>query len=350
MSMTGLLWRNDRCVRYINQAAIQIIMKGKIVYCLIYAVSKEVKKAKDEIVKPVKSSPNYEEYFPRFKVLENAVVQEVKGRKITFDLKTFSDTNLIVEAETEFDLKTTQGILDIKNLMYQESKKIASKYGPSPFFEEYMFFVVNDFNNVDSYVDENKDKIASLLKDEPIELVRKEIEDTISNNIKYGKEDIAIIEWDGAFLLDKKGDFKDIISIIELANIQLLNLRILDNKLQDEITRLKDNVGAGGILSLFRLSNFMKDIIKRRTQSTIEFGNIDNSIKLYGDWYSAKLYDLASRKFYLEKWKTDVEKKLSVLKDLYEMVAHSLTEKYNLFLEFTITVLILFEIGMAFFR
>ena len=325
-------------------------MNGKIIYSLIYEIRKGVDAGKDEIIKPLRSSPNYEEYFPKFKVLENAFIQEVKGKRITFDLKIFNETNLIVEAETEFDAKNPQAILLLKNTLHEECKKIAQKYEPSTFFEEYMFFVVKDYRNVEQYIKGNKQWIAGLLKDESIELVKKEIEDTMSYSIKYGKEDITIIDWDGAFILEKHDDVKEIISILELANIQLLNLRILDNKLQEEIASLKAQVGSGTVLSLFKLSHYMKDIIKTRAQNTIEFGNIDNAIKLYGDWYSAKLYDQASKKLYLEKWKNDVEKKLSILKDLYEMVSTSLTEKYNLYLEFTITILIIFELAMAFIK
>jgi hypothetical protein len=324
-------------------------MKGTIIYALITAISREVKKGKDEVIKPTKSSPNYEEYFPKFKVLENALVQEVKGRKIVFDLKMFNDSNLIVEAETSFNIKDTKSFIELKQTLFEESKKLASEYGPSPFFEEYIFFLVKDANGpVEKYVEKNKEEIAAILKDEPIQLEKKEIDNTIASNIRYVKEDIAIIDWDGAFLLDAKGDFKEAIALLELANIQLVNLRILDNRLQEKISTLKRQLEPGDIKSFLRLSPYMKEIIKSRSQSIMELENIDNALKLYGDWYSAKVYDLAGKKFYLEKWKNTVEKKLNVLKDLYEMVSHIMTERYNLWLEFTIVILIVFEIAMAF--
>ena len=324
-------------------------MKGTILYTLIYSIGKDVMRATDEIIKPVRSSPNYEEYFPKFKVLENAVVQEIKGRKIIFDLKTFNATNLIVEAETTFNLKDTGSLLELKNTLFEECRKLAKEYAPSVFFEEYIFFLVSDYDkDIDAYVKRNSHQIAGVLKDEPLALVEKEVSDTIGNHIKYGQRDIAIIDWDGAFLIDGKGEFKDMIAVLELANIQLLNLRILDNKLQDQIAALKKQIEPGDLSSFFKLGPYMKEIIKIRTQSALELENIDNSIKLYGDWYSGKLYDLAGKKFYLEKWKGTVEKKLNVLKDLFEMVTHIMTERYNLILEFSIAVMIIFEIIIAF--
>jgi len=318
-------------------------MRATIVHSLIYAIPQELKRAKAEIIKPVKSSPNYEEYFPKFKILENAVVKEISGRKVTFNLKGFED-NLIIEAETDFDIKSAQSILEFKDMLFEESKKIAKKYNPSTFFEEYSFYLKKDYENAQSYITANKHIIAALLRDEKSGLTPKEITATLSNKITYGMEDLTVIDWDGAFLFDKEGEFKDSISIIELANVQLLNLRILDSSLQEDITKLKTQFGHGAILSFFTLPRFMREIIKVRVQSVVELDSIDNSLKLYGDWYSARIYDMSARKLYLQKWRSNVENKLNVLKDLYDMVAQRLAENYNLLLELTIVLLIVLEI------
>lgn len=318
-------------------------MRATIVHTLIYSIPKEIGRAKPEIVKPARSSPNYEEYFPVFRILEQAVTKEIAGKKVSFTLKVFED-NLIVEAETEFDFKTAQAILDFKEPLSEYSKKLAKRYKPSSFFEEYTFYLKKDYDNAQGYINANKHIIAALLKDEKSGLTQKEIESTLLNRITYGKEDLTIIEWDGALLFDKEGEFKDTISIIELANVQLLNLRLLDNSLQDDIGKLKDQLEPGGLLSFLRLSKFMKDIVKVRIQSVIELDSIDNSLKLYGDWYSARIYDMAAKKLYLQRWRTNVENKLNVLKDIYEMIAHRMAENYNLLLELTIVILIVLEI------
>jgi hypothetical protein len=324
-------------------------MKGTIIYTLIYAISKDVRVAKDEVVKPVRSAPIYEEYFPRFRVVKEGVVQEIKGRKILFDIKTFGDANLLVEAEVPFNLRDTHGLLELKSTLFEECKKLAKEFNPSQFFEEYLFFTVkDDEGTVERYLAKNGEHIAAILKDEPIKLVQKEIDDTIASNIRYGREDVTVVDWDGAFLLDSSGEFKETMAVLELANIQLLNLRILDSKLAEKVATLKRQLEPGTIASFLKLSPYMKDIIKIRSQSVLELENIDNALKLYGDWYSGKLYDLAGKKLHLDRWKSTVNSKLEVLKDLYEMTSHILTERYNLWLEFSIVVLIVFELVVAF--
>ena len=98
------------------------------------------------------------------------------------------------------------------------------------------------------------------------------------------------------------------------------------------------------------MSNSLNYIIRFRTKSLLEFDAIENSIKLYGDWYSAKVYNMAGKKLYIEKWKTIVENKLNTIRELYTMIAQQTTEYYNVLLEFTIVLLIIFEIALAFFK
>lgn len=189
-----------------------------------------------------------------------------------------------------------------------------------------------------------------MLKDETIKLAQKEIDDTLSTNIRYGRQDITIVDWDGAFLIDASGEFKETIAVLELANIQLLNFRILDKKLAEQIDQLKQQGEPLDLGSFFRISPFMKNVIKIRSQSVLELETIESALKLYGDWYSGKLYDLASKKFHLNTWRAQVDAKLQVLGDLYEMVEHVMTERFNLILEFLIVLLIVIEIVLAFVR
>ncbi len=324
---------------------------GLIVYTLIYSISKEVKEAKDEVVKPVRSAPLYEENFLRFKVVRDTIIREVSGRRIIFDLKIFEDSNLIIEAQTPFDLKSAGNVSNLKNTLFEECKNLANEFNPSAFFEEYIFFCIKDYEGtIDSYLSEHGETIAAMLKDESIKLAQKEIDDTLATNIRYGRQDITIVDWDGAFLIDASGEFKETIAVLELANIQLLNFRILDKKLAEEIDMLKRHREPLGLGGFFRISPFMKNVIRIRSQNVLELETIESALKLYGDWYSGKLFDLASKKFHLNTWRSQVDAKLQVLGDLYEMVQHVMTERFNLILEFLIVVLIVLEIVLAFAR
>ena len=325
-------------------------MDGTIIYTLFYSISKVVRVAKDEVIRPVRSAPLYEENFLRFKVIRDPVMHEVNGRRIVFDLKIFENSNLIIEAQIPLDPNVAGNIPLLKSMLFEECRKLAQEFDPSAFFEEYIFFCIKNYNGtIDSYLSEHGEQIAGMLKDESIQLAQKEIDDTLASNIRYGRNDITIVDWDGAFLIDDSGEFKETIALLELANIQLLNFRILDKKLAEKIDMLKQH-SEPDLGSFFRISPFMKNIIRIRSQSVLELQNIESTITLYGDWYSGKLYELANKKFHLSAWREQVEAKLQVLGDLYEMVEHVMTERFNLILEFLIVILIVLEILMALLR
>lgn len=326
-------------------------IKGIVIYTLIYSISKEVKEAKDEIVKPVRSAPPYQQNFLRFKIIGDVTIREVGGQRIAFDLKIFEDSNLVIEAQITFDLRDASSISDLshlKDLLFEECKSLAQEFSPSAFYEDYIFFCVKDYDGtVDSYLSEHGEIIAAMLKDESIKLAQREIDATLATNIRYGRQDLAIVDWDGAFLMDASGEFKESIAVLEMANIQLLNFRILDRKLAEKINLFKRHRDPVDFGSFFRISPFMKNVIQIRSQSVLEFETTESTLKLYGDWYSGKLYDLASKKFHLNTWRAQVNAKLQVLGDLYEMVENVMTERFNLILEFLIVVLIVLELGLA---
>ena len=64
-----------------------------------------------------------------------------------------------------------------------------------------------------------------------------EVQATLSSYLKYGKNDITIVDWDGAFIFDSAGDFESNIELFEIANLQLLKLRILDNDLDERLEK-----------------------------------------------------------------------------------------------------------------
>ncbi len=322
-------------------------MKGTVIFTLITTIAKEVQQTEQEIVVPTKSLPSYEEYFPRFKKIITPFEEIINNRKVTFILKTFDDENLIVEAITEFDEQKISKIHELKLLLFQRSKELIKPLNPALFFEEYTFFLVDQYDKIDTYIKKNAENIASLLKDETAVLTKKEIDETIASQIQYAQNDVNIIEWDGAFLLDKEKEFKDTIAILELANIQLLKLRILDNKLQDELLKIKEMSKNTSFFQVFSMRKSLNYIIRMRTKSLLELDTIENTLKLYGDWYSAKIYNIAGKKLYTEKWKNIVEKKLDTVRELYTMISQRTTEFYNILLEFTIVLLIVFEIVLA---
>ncbi|MBF0170831.1 MAG: hypothetical protein HQK87_07065, partial [Nitrospinae bacterium] len=164
--------------------------------------------------------------------------------------------------------------------------------------------------------------------------------------LAYAEDDLAILDWDGGVILSREGAFDDDVAIVELANIQLLSLRTLDAALSRQFDRFRSG-GLEGATSVWRLSRTLRSVVGARAQSLLELDAIGDTMKLYGDWYDARLYALAARKLSVDKWRATVEGKLSTLEKMFEMVATRQGELYNIILEVTIVLLIVLEIVLA---
>ena len=169
--------------------------------------------------------------------------------------------------------------------------------------------------------------IASLLKSERQELDPKEVQYTLQAQIQYAKNDLAIIDWDGAFLFDPEGDIESEVELLTLANLQLLRHRILDRQLDVRLARMSEMVHqpVHGKL-VFRSKEITQDlveIIRHRMSSISELQRLERDIKLIGDWYSARLYALATTKFKLEEWRQSILSKLDFLEDMYSIVVEN---------------------------
>jgi hypothetical protein len=173
-----------------------------------------------------------------------------------------------------------------------------------------------------------------------------------SSYLKYAKHDITVVDWDGAFIFDSGRDFDGNIELFQIANLQLLKSRMLDDELDDRLEKTLKLLQAPKRLSIIRsgeMRRVLKEIIAIRTQSILESEAMERNIKLIGDWYSAKLYSLISKKFHLETWKTEIKEKLDTLEDISTMATENLSVSYRATIEFIILagwfVLLLLYVG-----
>lgn len=318
-------------------------MRGDIVHTIITMAGPGEADSPRIVVRPTKSSPGYEEYYPSYKVRECIASVGGVSRPASAVVKTFRGEFLIVEVRAAFAAETAEPAQSLKGEMNEAALKIALRHGGLSISEEYTFFCVIDYDDYEDFVEQNRLMIAQLLKDETASLTGAEIENTLASSLRYDRDDLTVIEWDGALLLDKGGQFEDNITLIELANIQLVSLRALDARLTAEIDRFR-RMGAAQAPNMMRLSRFLKSIISVRTQSLLDLDSIDNSIKLYGEWYDAKVYSLAAGKLHIGQWRGAVDGKLEVLEKMFEMVSARQGETYNVILEISIVLLIVLEI------
>ena len=297
--------------------------------------------------KSSKSSPGYEEYYPAFTIAESPrelIFPGPMGQvKAESTVKLFRGESMIVEICAPFNIDSAQNAIELKNSLHQQARLIAEPYGPLDLSEEYTFFTIEGVEDQEEFLAGHRLMVAQLVKDESAVLAQSEIDDALAGQLRYDVDDLAVVGWDGAVLMDKGGEFDDIIALVELANIQLLSLRALDARLTAEVKRFRQMQAKRAPEIIFQ-SRTLRSIIHVRTSGLFELEAIDNSIRLYGDWYAARIYALAERKLYLTKWRGAVEEKLAMLEKIFAMASHRQGEMYNITLETLIVLLIVVEI------
>lgn len=303
--------------------------------------------------KTLKSGPSYPDVIPKQKVIK-VEKRRVDRVEVGFIVKAYLPDVVVVEASLNMDDILSDTTLELKRSLINVCRNILGEFGCDPKFdEEYSVYCISDYSgDPEECLSVYGDKIAAFLKNERIALDEEEVKATLSTYLKYGKDDITIVDWDGAFIFDASGDFESNIELFEIANLQLLKSRILDYDLDERLEKTLHLMGVSKrlpIISSREVRRVVKEIIEIRTQSILESEAVERNIKLIGDWYSAKLYSLISKKFHLESWKAEIKEKLDTLEDIYTMATENFSVSYRATLEFVILggwfVLLLLYVG-----
>jgi len=255
----------------------------------------------------------------------------IGGKEVTFHLRGYQPDVLLIQTTIEVEnIFHKEGVFALERQSYKHSYRILKEYGGDTLFsEEYSVFAVSNYQGDPDQFLKHKDVIVSLLKSEILDLDPQEVQYTLGSKIKYGNNDLSIIDWDGAFLFDPNGDIEEDLELLTLANLQLLRHRILDHQLDDRLTRMAElvhNIPVSGMqLRGKELAQKMKETMEIRMGSISELQRLERDIKLIGDWYSARFYELAAAKFKIEEWRKTIRSKLESLEDTYSLVIGNFT-------------------------
>ncbi len=196
--------------------------------------------------------------------------------------------------------------------------------------------------------------IARLLRLETKKLSDYQKDDILRTATGYYGQDLIVIDSEASFVYDQ--EYEETIEFFELALIQQLELQYFDRLLYRHLNTIYAEgafripikayiplVGRALDLPISRLARLKVDI-------TVITEQLENSIKLVGDAYYSNLYSMLGNRLGLPGWKESVQKKMSIIDDLYSHHQAHLDGFHSEMLEIIIIILIALEAYAAFVR
>lgn len=220
--------------------------------------------------------------------------------------------------------------------------------------EDYIVFAVTGLDRratAEDLIATRSEEIALLLRGERQALSRQEQEEIIRNRLSYLADDLVIPTWNAAFVYDTEAGAQAALEIFEFANSQLLEFRYYDERLDVELGRIYSDLqrqrwldsiaGRRYIRAAHQLHALFIDV-NEITDKT------ENALKMVGDIYAARLFNLTAARFGLARWKESVQDKLKTLDDIYRFAVEQVAISRGHLLELTIILILVLELVLFF--
>lgn len=188
--------------------------------------------------------------------------------------------------------------------------------------------------------------IASLLRLELNPLSFYQQDTILRSRTGYYGDELIVIDSGGSFVYDDK--CYDSMELFEFVTIQMLELqyfdRLLDRRLHSFYTDHIDAPKSANPLAIGELAQLRVDI-------SVITERLENSIRMSGDEYYTDIYERLVKKLSIDRWREAVQRKLDIIRDLYEVRQTSQDLVFHKRYTLVIVWLIAFEsiIGLAHF-
>ena len=187
--------------------------------------------------------------------------------------------------------------------------------------------------------------LASLLNLEPEPLSREGIAESLRLRISYSPNDLFVCEWAAAVLVDT--DCDETLQIIEFANVQLLEFRYIDRRLDQRIEsayRLIYPLARTWLPLWHSHARPLRVLGEMKVEANGLFERTSSALKLVGDQYLARVYRHLTARFHLDQWDHTIRRSLDVVQEVYQVVSDEAATNRTELLEIVVVVLICIEI------
>lgn len=193
--------------------------------------------------------------------------------------------------------------------------------------------------------------IAQILRSEPAVMSEEEVREATNLRISFGLEDMTMVDWDAALVLDPEPE--DVRTVLDFANVQLLEMRFLDQQLDEAIERSYQLLARRRGLRGLAPAPFRADVGKvaeLQLESAVLLERVTNVLKVFGEEYLTRIYRLAARRFQLAELDASITRKLATVESIYQKMADKAAGVRMELLEWVVIILIAVEVVLSLTR
>jgi hypothetical protein len=201
--------------------------------------------------------------------------------------------------------------------------------------------------SAETWFQSHRRAVAALLtqESEGERLSKQESEESTARYLSYYDNDLVVIDWDAALIVDEPRDFDETLYIMELANLQLAELEAYDRILDSALERSYRDLSGRSLRSRADTLRQLREIRIDLARFNDELSNIT---KFFGDWHLAHIYEKLASRFHLGEWHRNIDGKLKTLAELYQLFKQDSTNRWMMILEITIVLLFVIDLVILF--
>lgn len=225
------------------------------------------------------------------------------------------------------------------SLLHELQPFIKGSFATPDSAEDYTIVHIEQFDRKASgasLLANHAETVAHILRCDSSDLSRDELHDALRDPLAYYAGDLTIVDSNAAFIYSPRHEY-DVHDVIEYAIIEQLELRHYDGVLDDVLDQAHADINRGSLtLNPFRKRHDQLLQVRLDVTDTIE--KVENSLKLVGDSYLAKVYGRAAVRFGLAEWKESVRSKLTTISEVYSMLSERVSGRRLLLLEIIVAL------------
>jgi len=270
--------------------------------------------------------------------------------RATFDVRELGDLMRFHNPKLEDGVTLDQAAMNFCEKVCQSLRDSIvgpTEFPPAP--EAYTVFCVTDLGgvqDVNEWLKSQHREVAGLLTETaPEKLSETQVAEVLRIQRSFENTDLAVIDWDAALVIDLTGYVDDVLYALELANLQLEEFRVMDQRLDKYLDRAYEDLERRDWVFLGAANKTLRHLRRFRVDVAMLTDEVTHITKFFGDWHLARVYLGARDRFYLDQWRASVEQRLAQLDKLYSVVHAEVNEKRMLWLE--VIIVIFFALDLA---